>query len=196
MNHVLLRWLCVSAWILFLAPLDSLDHRLQAGAQEMRRPALEAPMHFLSHACNGTTLCAGLLAIALFDPAAGLETVRTALWVLAPTNLAVEGIKRFTDRTRPDGEHNRSNASFPSSHAANLFALAMVLGRRWRRALPICLALATAVACSRVYLDRHYVSDVVVGALLGLVIAIGVIRWRRFDLLCSSLRRPGRPGEV
>jgi undecaprenyl-diphosphatase len=178
MTHALMRWLCVSAWLAFLAPVDSVDHWIQRGAQEARRPALEAPMRFLSRACNGTTLCAGLLAVAIFDPVAGIETAKTALLVLVPTNAAVELIKRVTDRTRPDGEHRPSNASFPSSHAANIFALAVVLGRRWRRALPLFLLVAVAVSYSRVYLDRHYASDVLVGAALGAAIAIAVARWR------------------
>jgi len=178
MNAALARALTIWAALAFLAPVDSLDHRLQRAAQAERLPALEQPMGFLSRACNPTTLCAGLLAVAIFDPLAGVETARTALWVLAPTNAAVEILKRATDRARPDGEHKPSNASFPSSHAANVFALAVVLGRRWRRGLPLFLLVAAAVAYSRVYLNRHFASDVVVGALLGAAIAVAVVRWR------------------
>ncbi|MGH7742830.1 MAG: phosphatase PAP2 family protein [Candidatus Eiseniibacteriota bacterium] len=192
MNVALARGLCVMAWLTIFPPLDSLDQRLQSGVQAGRRPALEQPMHFLSHACNGTTLCAGLLAIAIFDPIAGVETAKTALLVLAPTNAAVEVIKRATDRTRPDGEHKRSNASFPSSHAANMFALAVVLGRRWRRALPGALLLAAAVAYSRVYLNRHYLSDVLAGAVLGTSIAIVVARWRAMRVAEKAPASPSR----
>jgi undecaprenyl-diphosphatase len=108
----------------------------------------------------------------------GVETAQTALLVLAPTNLIVEGLKRVTDRTRPDGEHKRSNASFPSSHAANIFALAVVLGRRWRRAVPWLLVVALLVGISRVYLNRHWTSDVVAGAAIGALTAVLVTRWR------------------
>jgi undecaprenyl-diphosphatase len=181
------RWLCVALWLALLGPLDALDQRLQDSVQAARRPTLEQPMRFLSRACNGTTLCAGLLAVALFDPVAGIETAKTALLVLAPTNLLVEGIKRATDRTRPDGEHKPSNASFPSSHAANIFALAVVLGRRWRRALPLFLLVAVGVAVSRVYLNRHWVSDVVAGAAIGVGTAYWVARWRA---ACVALRAP------
>ena len=176
--HLTARWLCVALWLAFLGPIDALDHRVQDSVQSARRPALEQPMRFLSRACNGTTLCAGLLAVALFDPVAGIETAKTALLVLAPTNATVEVIKRLTDRMRPDGEHKPSNASFPSSHAANLFALAVVLGRRWRRAAPVFVLVALAVAVSRVYLNRHWLSDVVVGAAIGAGTAVLVARWR------------------
>jgi undecaprenyl-diphosphatase len=172
------RGVLLAAMLSLLTPFAALDQRLQDDMQSARRPALESAMRFFSRACNGTTLCAGLLAVALFDPVMGVETAKTALLVLAPTNLIVEGLKRATDRTRPDGEHKRSNASFPSSHAANIFALAVVLGRRWRRALPWLLAVALLVGISRVYLNRHWTSDVVAGAAIGVVTALLVTRWR------------------
>lgn len=172
------RHLLLVVSLSLLTPVSALDQRLQDDVQAARRPALEAPMRFFSRACNGTTLCAGLLAVAIFDPVLGVETAKTALLVLAPTNLIVEGLKRATDRTRPDGEHKPSNAAFPSSHAANIFALAVVMGRRWRRALPLFLVFAVLVAVSRVYLNRHWTSDVVVGALIGAGTAWGVARWR------------------
>jgi undecaprenyl-diphosphatase len=172
------RGLLLAAMLSLLTPLAALDQRLQDEMQSARRPALESPMRFFSRACNGTTLCAGLLAVALFDPVMGVETARTALLVLAPTNLIVEGLKRATDRTRPDGEHKPSNASFPSSHAANIFALAVVLGRRWRRAVPLLLAVALLVGISRIYLNRHWTSDVVAGAAIGVLTALLVTRWR------------------
>lgn len=192
MTTAVMRWLCVWAWLAFLAPVDSLDRVVQSEVQAGRRPALESPMRFLSRACNGTTLSAGLLAIALLDPVAGLETARTAVLVLIPTNVSVELLKRATDRTRPDGEHKRSNASFPSSHAANIFALAVVLGRRWRRAMPFLLMLAVAVAYSRLYLNRHYLSDVVVGAALGVASAVVVMNWRAARRARAGVSAPPR----
>ena len=95
-------------------------------------------------------------------------------------NLAVEGLKRLTYRARPDGEHKRSNAAFPSSHAANAFALAAVLARRWRRAAPALWLLAALIAFSRIYLNRHFTSDAVVGSVIGLVGAWAVhAEWER-----------------
>lgn len=150
-----------------LAPVDAWDHRVESAIQTLRRPALEWAMHALTDACNPTTASATLLAIAAFGGPAGAATARFALAVLVPTNLAVEGLKRATFRARPDGEHKRSNAAFPSSHAANAFAFAVVFARRWRRFAPGFYVAAALVAWSRLYLNRHFPTDVLVGALIG-----------------------------
>ena len=78
---------------------------------------------------------------------------------------------------RPDGEHKRSNAAFPSSHTANAFAVATVVARRWRKAAVPAFLLAAAVGWSRVYLNRHWASDALAGALLAIGLALLVSRW-------------------
>jgi undecaprenyl-diphosphatase len=162
----------------FLGPIQRLDDSAIAAVQAARSPALERPMRAASDAGRPVVVLGGLLAVALLDGAQGVTTARLALLVLLPTNLIVEGLKRATDRTRPDGEHKPSNASFPSSHAANAFALAAVLARRWRRWAPAFFVVAGIVAISRVYLNRHYVSDVVVGAVIGVACAFLVEAWQ------------------
>ena len=103
--------------------------------------------------------------------------MRLAVAALAGTNLVVETLKRAIGRPRPDGERRRSNSSFPSSHAANAFALAWVLGARWRRGIPVFFALALLLAFSRMYLNRHFLSDVLVGALIGVICAWAAASW-------------------
>jgi membrane-associated phospholipid phosphatase len=169
MKHLLLV-------LAFLGPLNGMDRTAQREVQSMRRPALERPMRAVSDACRPATFFAALLAVAVLDGASGVATARLALLTAVPVNVAVEGLKRATDRTRPDGTHRRSNASFPSSHAANAFALAAVLGRRWRRAAPALWIGAGTIAFSRLYLNRHYLSDVLVGAAIGVLGAWMVAR--------------------
>ena len=103
----------------------------------------------------------------------------TALAVLVPVNGVAEVLKLVVNRPRPDGERRRSNSSFPSSHAANAAALALVLGRRWRRLAPALWALTGIVAFSRMYLDRHFLSDVLCGAGIGLGLGWLTFAWLR-----------------
>ena len=66
---------------------------------------------------------------------------------------------------------------FISSHAANSFATAGLLGLFLnRKAFALLLIWASVVAYSRVYLGVHYPSDIFGGAILGLVIAFLVHR--------------------
>jgi membrane-associated phospholipid phosphatase len=184
----------VRALLLALAllnPVERLDWLVARAVQDSRRPALEAPMRAISTFARPALVAGGLVVVLAADAAsgAGWSTVRLAVASLAGTNLLVEVVKRGVDRPRPDGEHKRSNASFPSSHAANAFALAWVLSARWRRAAPAFFGLAVLVAFSRLYLNRHFLSDVVVGALIGLAISWLASRWLP---LARGARRSGR----
>jgi len=165
--------------IALLSPIERLDERVQRTVQEARRPALEAPMRVASSSRQGTVVMAGLLVVALATGPAGPATARAALAVLAPVNLVVEGFKWGVNRPRPDGERRRGNSSFPSSHAANAAALALVLGQRWRRLAPGLWLLASLVAFSRIYLNRHFLSDVLCGVMIGVGIGWLVLSWLR-----------------
>jgi membrane-associated phospholipid phosphatase len=84
-------------------------------------------------------------------------------------------IKLSVDRRRPLGGH----LSFPSGHTTSAFATVPVLAQHlgWYGALP-ALGLATATALGRLEDKRHYVSDVVFGAALGLAVGDLVARQR------------------
>ena len=163
------------------APIQQLDENVQRALQAARNPAAEPVMKGATNIGRPANVLGVLLAISLFD-AAGPPTVKLALAAMIPTNLLVEGLKRATYRARPDGEHKRSNASFPSSHAANAAAIAWVFSQRWRRLAPAFWVMAVTVAFSRMYLNRHYLSDVVVGFAIGLLcgwLAPRIVAWLR-----------------
>jgi membrane-associated phospholipid phosphatase len=77
-------------------------------------------------------------------------------------------------RERPDG----SNAlSFPSGHTSSAFAMATVAEKHygWKVGVPSYLA-ASAIGFSRISNHRHYLSDVLAGATLGVITARAVVR--------------------
>jgi len=95
-------------------------------------------------------------------------------------------------RRRPDG----SRFSFPSDHASSSFATATVLQRRlgWRVGVP-AYAMATYVAASRLQENRHYLSDVVFGAGLGIVVSRSVtVGHGQHALAVVPLAAPGGVG--
>lgn len=67
--------------------------------------------------------------------------------------------------------------SMPSGHTAAAFAMATALAWRWPKARCLWYLLAGGVGIARMLVDRHFLSDVILGALLG-VVASTLVCWR------------------
>lgn len=67
--------------------------------------------------------------------------------------------------------------SFPSGHSANAFAAATALGFLFPRQRWIFYAAAALVGLSRIILNVHFVSDVLMGGYVGFAAAALVRRW-------------------
>lgn len=88
------------------------------------------------------------------------------------------GLKNIVRRERPQFSvaetivvsDNRDSYSFPSGHATLAFAGAYILScthKKWRQWYYL---IAYLIAFSRIYLGKHYPSDVMIGAILGVLI--------------------------
>lgn len=122
---------------------------------------------------------------------------------LLEAQLLTEGIVELTKvavrRDRPinaDGSHY-PGYSFPSGHAAITFASATVLQQHlgWRAAVPT-YALATYVAASRLHDNRHFASDVVFGATVGIVVGRSVTWHGRNTYTLAPAALPGGLGAM
>ena len=123
------------------------------------------------------------------------------LVVLMADRISVLCFKEVFQRPRPchnpafDGMvhlprgHCGGAYGFVSSHAANIFGIAVLsiffIRRKWLTALLLCWAVV--VGYSRIYLGVHYPGDVICGAILGCGIAIAVV------VLVRLLHRYMRP---
>lgn len=83
-------------------------------------------------------------------------------------------LKKAVQRERPDGS---DSLSFPSGHSSTAFTLATVANSHygWKVGVPAYVA-ASAIALSRISNDKHYLTDVVAGATLGVISACTVVR--------------------
>ncbi len=90
---------------------------------------------------------------------------------LAVTAATVGTLKLLSGRTRPNGAPH----SFPSGHTATAFTVATVLDSHLgpRIGIPAHI-LAAATAIARVEHRKHYISDVIFGASVGIAVGLAV----------------------
>lgn len=124
----------------------------------------------------------------------GSEGARRGLAALAGTaaaSAANEALNRAVGRARPSWEEGafsfdafRGHASFPSGHTAFVFAAAAGLDAVTEGWIPAAAGygVASLTGVSRVYHDRHWLTDVVAGAALGTAVSHVVAR-RMFGAL-------------
>jgi hypothetical protein len=103
---------------------------------------------------------------------------------MAVSEIFVSSLKFIVGRRRPDGELDRSNSSFPSSHASSAFAFSATLAMHYPELGAKAFETACMVSISRVYLERHYPSDIIGGAAIGVAAAVAAeiyLFWLHFD---------------
>lgn len=107
-------------------------------------------------------------------------------------------IKKNVRRDRPQFSgvelnlrtHQHTGTSFPSNHAANIFAAATALTCAHPALWPASFLVAGLVGYSRVYVGVHFPLDVLAGAILGASLALIVwFSFRRW-ILRSQEKRP------
>ncbi|TWB31902.1 phosphatase PAP2 family protein [Nitrospirillum bahiense] len=153
-------------------------------------PWIRALSHHLTRAGDSlySLVPLGLAAIALVTARAqaeGAQRERLGRWLgavvfvflaVALSGLAVDAVKAVVGRPRPvvfltEGaiwpqpfHMGFRYYSFPSGHADTLVALALSVGILWPRGRLGLLALALALATTRLWVGAHYPSDVLGGA--------------------------------
>jgi membrane-associated phospholipid phosphatase len=154
-----------------------------------------------------------LIAVAIVAPA--LRGIQRALLLglgtrlqfiflaVAVSNLVTEVLKFCIGRGRPfvGGEANAFHFShfagnpayysFPSGHATTAFALALAVSAVWPQARVAMAIYALIIAMSRLVLLAHHPSDVVAGAMVGIVGTVFVRYWFAARRLGFAIQRDG-----
>ncbi len=127
------------------------------------------------------------VALVIFGGRKGRTVAVLALFTLALSDqLSSAVIKPLVHRVRPcflpdlaglcrlliEQPHS---PSFPSSHAANNTALAVLFSVKYRRLTGVFVFLALLSSYSRIYVGVHFPSDLIGGALLGAACAAAIL---------------------
>jgi undecaprenyl-diphosphatase len=159
-----------------------LDSRLSSRLRVAERPGpLRAFAAVLAHSGDSWFWLLGLAAAYLLAAAAWKPRLAVLILGVIATAVLVLLIKFSVRRQRPEGEwggiyRSADPHSFPSGHAARAVMLAVLaagLGPPWFAGL--LLAWAPLVGLARVAMGVHYLSDVLAGMLLGLLVGFIVL---------------------
>ncbi|MBI5237950.1 MAG: phosphatase PAP2 family protein [Deltaproteobacteria bacterium] len=137
---------------------------------------LDAYMPFVSDISNFyAVILLGALIMLASGWEKGLRNFIVLAIAIAASDLSGGLIKNLLMRVRPchalQGVRLLSACgkaySFPSGHAASIFAAMVFLTAKYRRFWPFFMFIALSVAYSRVYVGAHYPLDALGGATLG-----------------------------
>ena len=86
-------------------------------------------------------------------------------------------LRYMVKRKRPDENYKCfyltpwNRYSFPSHHTFRAFMVAIIIGMSYPGLFPLLIIMAALVGFSRIYLSKHYFSDVLAGLLLATAVA-------------------------
>jgi len=101
----------------------------------------------------------------------GSDEFNYATSAIIANGLCTYGIKFITGRIRPDGANRRS---FPSGHTSSSFLVATIADDLYGSKIGVpAYLLAGLTGLSRIHDNKHYLSDVIFGASLGIALGKG-----------------------
>ncbi len=162
-----------------LRSIIDLDARLSKQMRIAEKPGfLRNLAIFFAHSGDSWFWLAGLILAWFFSNSEWRHWETVEFFGIGGLAAVVLAVKFLVKRKRPEGEwgeiyRNTDPHSFPSGHAARAFLIAMIasaLAPPW-----LALALwvwAPLVAVARVAMGVHYLSDIIAGAILGVIVAL------------------------
>ena len=156
-----------------------LDARLSNQMRVAEKPgALRAMAVFFAHSGDSWFWAIALIALWISGDTFWKEWAVVQFGSISVLVVVVLLIKFRVRRRRPEGEwgriyRNTDPHSFPSGHAARAFLIATIAAGLGPGGVAVALWIwAPLVALARVAMGVHYLSDVVAGALLGILVAL------------------------
>lgn len=177
-------WLKASAVVAGILLITTQDKMIKDFSQSIKNPTTEFLSAGLEKLGNGGTvlpaLGIGYAASVLFKDKKLQNVTLTALESATIAAVLTTLGKHIFHRTRPyrtdnpyefdPGNFKSGNVSFPSGHTGTAFAIATVFAEAYKdkKIIPIlAYSAATLAGLSRIHDNKHWASDVALGAVLG-----------------------------
>ncbi len=158
--------------------------------RNMANPIFDIVMPFITNAHNWRIpILLMWLSLIIFGRKEGrITAILVVVILVASDQLSSSVIKPWINRIRPcfvvEGARLLINQvkspSFPSSHAANMAAMAVLFSVKYRRLMALFIAISVTVSYSRIYVGVHYPSDMLGGWGLGIACSVIILILEKF----------------
>ena len=175
--------------------VNAFDREIMEFVQNNRTEDLDHLMKTMSDEWKKENFLLVAVPVTLWGSNRSFLAVEESFKAITLAEAVVSPLKYVTGRKRPTGVTSRANSSFPSSHAATSFAAASSIGHIYPKARIPAYAVAALIAYSRIYNQRHYASDVIAGAGIGVVaakVSRAYLSWLQIDREGLKQRLPFR----
>jgi membrane-associated phospholipid phosphatase len=194
---MVVRWLSLrssrrkvlfSAWLFIGLLCIATDNQIQRWLAHISGSAVRNAAALWQELGSTPGIILFLLSALVLCARSRLRTMAHFAICVSLAGILVQVLKHLVGRVRPAENHDTTffmgplgliNSgysgridSMPSGHTAAAFAMATALAYKWPRQVWLWYLLALGVGLSRVLLDAHFLSDVILGALLGTLIGM------------------------
>jgi len=172
--------------------IQSLDDKIVLWFQSIRMPWLDGIMKFFTHLGDGSWVWILIFVLFLIFKSYRSTAIKLAIAmiiVLIVNNLI---LKNVFHRIRPYDLLDQFTAiikkevdwSFPSGHTAFAAAAVYVIARRLGGVLAaLAIVVGFFIAVSRIYVGVHFLTDVLAGAVIGVI--CGWVGWIVGGIICK-----------
>lgn len=156
-----------------IAGIITLDGKLNSKLAGFHKPWLKTILTIITQLGSGSFWAAVYACIVILGPGALRPLLTAIIEAELATLVIILFLRYLTRRQRPRPDRGGraldpwNHYSFPSHHSARMVMLSVVLGAHYAGSLVTMLPAAVLIGFSRLYLEKHYLSDVLAGAAIG-----------------------------
>ncbi|MEO0131150.1 MAG: phosphatase PAP2 family protein [candidate division WOR-3 bacterium] len=166
--------------IIFILNLN-LDNTITEQMDKLSSKSLDAIMKPLEDLTSFPIYTTVFYTLSLLGKEKEEKAVKLAVVALSGSSFLTWGIKGIVNRERPNKElTTRFNSSFPSGHMTNYFSVAHIFAKEYPRYSIYLYSFGFILGFSRIYLKKHYFTDVVAGMIIGISISEFIYKNKKY----------------